>query len=85
MLKKDLLSDIDIVLSYFKDSPSQMDKTIYKKYFILKNNLQYNILTYNPINGSVRAYLDAFNDWDNSILGIMGDLESKVDLIIKGE
>lgn len=82
MLKSDLINDINTVLYYFENSTSNMGSTIYKKYYKLKGMLQADELKSNPIKGSVRAYLDAFNDWDNPILITMGDLETKIDLII---
>lgn len=85
MLNPDLINDINIVLSYFENSTSKMESEIYNKYCKLKNKLQADNLQSNVIKGSVRAYLDAFNDWDNPILNTMGSLETKIDIIINGE
>lgn len=85
MSKDAILSKIDIVLLYFCNNPEPMAKTIYDKYVRLKSCIENDNLTYNLINGSVRAYLDAFNDWDNPILNIMNELEKNVELIIENK
>jgi hypothetical protein len=77
-----MLDEIETVLNHFQNSTSKMGGTIYKKYYKLKQDLQAQNIESNPIKGSVRAYLDAFNDWDNPILVIMGDLEKKIDLLL---
>lgn len=77
-----MLDDIETVLNYFQTSPSKIGVTIYKKYYKLKQDLQAQNIESNPIKGSVRAYLDAFNDWDNPILVIMDDLEKRIDLLL---
>ena len=78
-----LVEKIEIVLSYFKDLNTGMGRTIYQKYYQLKKELEEGCLKSNPINGSVRAYLDAFNDWDNPILVIMGELENDIETMVK--
>lgn len=82
--KESLIKDIDIILSYFKNSSVGMGETIYKKYLTLKLMLENDELNYNPINGSVRAYLDAFSDWDNPILSIMGSVENNINFLLTG-
>lgn len=83
MSKDTILSKIDSVLLYFHNNSEPMAKTIYDKYFILNSCIENDNLKYNLINGSVRAYLDAFNDWDNPILNIMSELEKNVALMIE--
>ncbi|MDO5106539.1 hypothetical protein [Capnocytophaga sp.] len=79
----DLIRKIEIVLAYFEKSNSKMGMTIYQKYSQLKKELEAEHLDSNPIKGSVRAYLDAFNDWDNPILAVMDDLEKEIAMISK--
>ncbi|MGX3067169.1 hypothetical protein [Ursidibacter arcticus] len=78
----DLIKEIEVVLFNFENSNSKMGMTIYQKYSYLKKGLENGNLNSNPINGSVRAYLDAFNDWDNPILEVMDNLEKEVEVML---
>ncbi|BAL83043.1 hypothetical protein SELR_13350 [Selenomonas ruminantium subsp. lactilytica TAM6421] len=50
----------------------------YKKaYQIIKEHKEDDSVIY--INGGIRAYLDSYSDWDNPLLGKMGDVEKLYD------
>lgn len=80
-----LYKSIDAVLAYFASSSFEMDQMIFKRYLILRDKIGAEDINYNPIKGSVRAYLDAHSDYDNPILQIMGELETKIDLILHSQ
>ena len=82
MQKKYLIKEIDDILNYFSPSSEGMAQTIYKKYYQQKERIEANDIKVNLIKGSVRAYLDAFNDYENPILKKMYNLEKEIDLLI---
>ena len=78
-----LTKDIDDILNYFSSSSEGIAQTIYKKYYQQKERIEANDIKVNLIKGSVRAYLDAFNDYENPILNKMYNLEKEIDILIK--
>lgn len=78
-----LIKDIDDILNYFSSSSEGIAKTIYKKYYKLKEKIEANDIKVNLIKGSVRAYLDAYSDYENPILNKMYNLEKEIDILIK--
>lgn len=81
--KKDLIKEIDYILNYFSPLSKRMAQTIYKKYYQLKEKIETNKIKANLIKGSVRVYIDTFNDYENPILNKMSNLEKEIDLLIK--
>ncbi|WP_303848887.1 hypothetical protein [Apibacter mensalis] len=56
---------------------------IINKYNKLKELILNNKLNTNIIKGSVRAYLDVFNDYDNPVLEQMSKMEKNIDVMIQ--
>lgn len=52
---------------------------IIDKYIDLKLKVESGVLKVNSIKGSVRAYLEVYNDYENPLLGIMRYVEDEVE------
>lgn len=82
-MQKHLIKEIGDILNYFSPLPEEIAQTIYKKYYKLKEKIEVNDIKINLIKGSVRAYLDAYSDYENPILNKMYNLEKEIDILIK--
>lgn len=81
MSKEKIINDIEEVIITLELLGTKFNH-IAKKYHKTKEYLIDNNLSYNPIKGSCRAFLDVTSDWENPILEKMSKLESKIELFV---
>ena len=82
-MKELVIKDINFIVKSLSNKDEIKLCFIINKYNKLKELIINNKLNTNIVNGSVRAYLDVFSDYQNPVLEQMSKMEKNIDVMIQ--